>query len=370
VKRHPFHAICPYFAMFPEAFVERQVRAYTAYGEATFDPFCGRGTTVFQSLLMGRPSAGTDVNPVAACIAGAKSDPPSLEQLLVRIDELEVAYDSAPFANPEEVSEFFQYCFAPRTLPQVLFLREILNWRTDRTDRFLAAVSLGALHGESHRSKLYFSNRMPRTISTKPEYSVRWWKERASNAPERNVFSILRQLARFRFQLQPAELIGTVAQMDARRAAEAVPEFRGRVKLVVTSPPYLDTTDYSEDQWLRLWFLGGADKPIRNQGADDRLVDPVRYWTFLQEAWGGVRELLAPDAIMVVRIGGKGLSREDLLLGLERTLQAALSGHNVRALDEGVTTAIKPRETTVFRPNRTSNSRVEHDFTFSLQHAA
>ena len=37
--RHPLHSICPYFAMFPEYFVERHVLAHTKPGEVVFDPF-------------------------------------------------------------------------------------------------------------------------------------------------------------------------------------------------------------------------------------------------------------------------------------------------------------------------------------------
>lgn len=74
--RHRFHAICPYFAMFPEAFVKGHLAASPHRG-VVFDPFCGRGTTVFQAFLKGREAAGCDVNPVAACVSGAKCDPPN-----------------------------------------------------------------------------------------------------------------------------------------------------------------------------------------------------------------------------------------------------------------------------------------------------
>lgn len=366
--RHPFHAICPYFAMFPESFVERQVRAHTVAGEITFDPFCGRGTTVFQSLLMGRPSAGTDVNPVAACIAGAKADPPSLSQILERVDELQETLPSAREAS--QLPLFFDACFHPETLQHLLFLRESLDWRRCRTDRFIAAMALGALHGESHRSELYFSNRMPRTISTKPDYSIRWWRDRGYVAPRRDAFGILRRLARFRYRQEPAELRGTVAQSDARDCGVAFSDLTNKVRLVVTSPPYLNTTDYYEDQWLRLWFLGGETRPVLRQGKDDRLIRAQDYWQFLTEAWTGLMPLLADDAIVVIRIGGKGLSRSDLLSGLQTTLETAAEGVSVAALDDGVTTSIKPRETTVFRPNRRSAERVEHDFTFSLTRKA
>ena len=36
----------------------------------------------------------------------------------------------------------------------------------------------------------------------------------------------------------------------------------GSVKLVVTSPPFLDTVDYVSDNWLRCWFLGIDPKAL------------------------------------------------------------------------------------------------------------
>src|SRR5258705_2335387 len=38
---------------------------------------------------------------------------------------------------------------------------------------------------------------------------------------------------------------------------------------VITSPPYLDVTNFEEDQWLRLWFLGGPPYPTRHRLASD-----------------------------------------------------------------------------------------------------
>ena len=42
------------------------------------------------------------------------------------------------------------------------------------------------------------------------------------------------------------------------RAGETFPKLKGRVTDFITSPPYLDTTNYREDQWLRLWFLAAS----------------------------------------------------------------------------------------------------------------
>ena len=114
--RHPLHSICPYFAMFPEDFVARQIYAYTKRGDTVFDPFSGRGTTVFESLLNGRPAAGVDVNPVAACISGAKADTPTLAAVNRRLQILEDLQRDAPrFKTPS--GDFFRACFHPRTPP-------------------------------------------------------------------------------------------------------------------------------------------------------------------------------------------------------------------------------------------------------------
>ena len=48
--------------------------------------------------------------------------------------------------------EFFELCFERNTLKQILYLRSVLDWRRRKDDRFIAALCLGALHGESHRS--------------------------------------------------------------------------------------------------------------------------------------------------------------------------------------------------------------------------
>ena len=362
--RHPLHSLCPYFAMFPEDFVAKQIFAYTQRGDSIFDPFCGRGTTVFEALLNGRPAAGVDINPVAACVAGAKANAPQLSSVLARLAELEEMQQRTK-AYKKPPGDFFQACFHEKTLQQLLFLRATLNWKTHRVERFIAAVVLGCLHGESHKSANCLSNRMPRTISTKPDYSVRWWAEKGMVAPERDAFAVLRSLCIYRLSSPPAPLRGAVRLRDARKATIAFPKLREAVALIVTSPPYLDTTDYAEDQWLRLWFLGGPERPLLNKNKDDRHTSIDNYWRFLGEAWRGCAGLVRSGTTIVIRIGGTRLDKSELMAGLTNALQCGLPDFRIRALNSGVTTAIKNRQTNVFRPG-TSNVRVEHDFTFRL----
>ena len=350
--------------MFPEAFVEKHLAA-SRYDGVVFDPFCGRGTSVFQALLEGREAAGCDLHPVAVCITSAKCDPPTLEEVLARLNELEVTQSDVPqLCLEEEMAEFFSACFHKDTYEQVCFLRATLDWRSNRTDRFIAALCLGALHGESHRSPNYFSNRMPRTISTKPAYSVRWWEKHGYIAPCRDVFAILRHMTEYRFRTLPPGSRGKIVESDARKAGAVFPHLTGRVTDIITSPPYLDTTNYREDQWLRLWFLGEAPKSGHSRG-DGRHYNKSGYWRFLRESWEGVAPLLAPQARLVVRIGGRRLSKQAIFSGLLESLEEA-TGRSVHPADDGVTTPVKRTQANSFRGAKASPT-VEHDFCFLVQ---
>lgn len=309
--RNRFHSICPYFAMFPESFVRKNL-VWAPRGSVVLDPYSGRGTTVFESLLAGRVAIGGDRNPVAFCLSAAKADPPPLRRVLSRLDELREEFDAAmPEERKPERSEFFRLCFATQVREQTAFLRRRLNWRKSKTDRMIAALALGALHGESHRSELYFSNRMPRTISTKPAYSVRWWKARKLSPPTRDAFAVIKRVAEFRYVSPTPERPGQVVHSDVRRLGSRLAAYEGKAGLIITSPPYLDVTNYHEDQWLRLWFLGGPAKPENtSEASDDRHRSIEAYRNFLTEGWRGISNLLAPRATFVVRIGLKGATKD------------------------------------------------------------
>jgi hypothetical protein len=350
--------------MFPEEFVQNHLLAYSRPGELILDPFAGRGTTLFESILNNRRAIGTDINPVAACISGAKVNAPILGQVLERIESLE-RQSKRQTRRRRSPSAFFDACYHQETLQEILFLREKLKWRKNKVDRFVAALVLGALHGESHRSQLCLSNRMPRTISTKPTYSIRWWAQHGYVAPLRRTFDVLRDVTRMRYKLPPPTIRGQMKLADARRCGRAYKKYHGQVSLVVTSPPYIDVTDYAEDQWLRLWFLGGAPEPKSRLNRDDRYSNEEDYWHFLTEVWAGCAPLLAKSSRIVIRIGGK-TSAEELFEGVSDSLREGLQDCGLRIRERYRHSSVnQKRQTNAFRPG-TSDDRTEHDFIFSV----
>lgn len=347
--RHRFHALCPYFAMFPETFVEKWVELLTCEGDYILDPFCGRGTTPFQSLLMGRNAVAVDINPVSYCITHAKTNAPSLAAVRRRLTILERDFKPRLWEyERRNLPLFFEYAYSPKTLKQILYLRSRLSWQVSDVDCFLAALTLGSLHGGISAPARYLSNQMPRTISTKPAYSIKFWKERRLYPPDRDTFDVLRRQLAYRYESAPPVNRASVWLMDMRELPRLRQIPPPRIACVITSPPYFNVTSFEEDQWLRLWFLGEPPHPTyRKISKDDRHETATGYWRLIADMWRTLGLILSPKADVVVRLGGKGYTPDRLTDAL--TACSAVTSRRVRLVRHEVST-VKNKQTSAFRP--------------------
>ena len=352
-SNHKLHALCPYFAMFPPRFAREMIVRHSQPGEVVLDPFCGRGTTLLETVLLGRQGLALDINPVAACITKAKANTPTLSSILSSLDELETEFNcQGPDSFRQEKAElpqFFGRAFFRSTLNQILFLRRFLDWRRNDIECFIVALALGSLHGEMDRSKSYFSNQMPRTISTKPGYSLHYWRTRNLWPKKRCVFTILRQRAELRLKALKPPQRGVVVQRDVRYASKVFSSYKHMVDAIITSPPYLNVTSFEEDQWLRLWFLGGDPRVTYGKvSRDDRYTDGEKYWSFLSEAWKGVGSLVHAGSRIVCRLGGTGVTPDVIAGNMYKTVISAWP--TATLVGKPVESRPKKRQTDNFRP--------------------
>jgi hypothetical protein len=260
--RNALNAICPYFTMFPLEYPLRVLRLHRKNKPIIMDPFCGRGTTLFAARQLGLVARGIDSSPVAVAIARAK---------LCRVDvvaTLQLAQAYIDLNQPREVptSDFFRHAFTPSVLRQICSIRAGLlgvKYDTDATV-LLRAAMLGCLHGPMSKNpdkQCYFSNQMPRTFASKPDYSIRYWKNKGLTPPKTNVIAVLhRKLSRIMDSDLPNNFSLADARLGDSRFANSLPTTKRDFSVVVTSPPYYGMRTYVEDQWLRNWFLGGPDR--------------------------------------------------------------------------------------------------------------
>jgi hypothetical protein len=347
--RHRFHSLCPYFAMFPEQFAEKWIERLTLPDEYVLDPFSGRGTTALSAVLLGRQAISSDINDVAYCLTRAKTNPPQYKTVRSRLKQLGDEYRGTGLNRcAGDLPPFFNWAFSKQTLCQLVFLRGRLCWNTSKVDAMIAALVLGSLHGESRTSDAYLSNQMPRTISTKPDYSVRFWRSRNWHPPNRDVFDLVWSRIDYRYVSPLPTARSLVFHSDMRKLPYLIDTRKLPVRCVITSPPYLDVTNFEEDQWLRLWFLGGPPYPTRTRlGGDDRHTQEGKYWAFISDMWRSLGAVLEKNAHVVLRIGSRRQSPEAIRTCLRHT--SVKCGRKVRLVSSR-TSEIRNRQTRAFSP--------------------
>lgn len=349
--------------MFPPSFAGDAITEHSQVGDVVLDPFSGRGTAPFEALLGGRRAIGADINPVAYCLTGAKMDVPQLGRIMSRLDQLEFSIRrSRTKYTLASLPTFFHYAFRKETLRQLLLLRRNLRWRDSKIDRFITAVVLGILHGESANRPHYLSASMPHSIATKPNYQLKYWRKHRITPPERNVIETLRNRVIFRLMHGTANAKGRTYCCDVRQLAGRV-RMPTKVALVITSPPYLDVTSFEEDQWLRLWFLGGEPRPRYGVlSPDDRHRSERQYFKFLVAAWRGIAPLLSNRAKLICRIGSRRMTDEDLAIAFETTLKEVWP--RARQIARSISN-LRNRQAASLQPGSVG-CRTELDFVYQL----
>ncbi len=242
-------------AELPDYFITR----YTSVGETVYDPFMGRGTTPIQAAIRGRVPVGMDINPISAIFTAPRLDVPELSEIEDRLDQLNLECTGG---TSEDLTMFYH----PATLDEILGLREYLRRRKvsgeeDNLDSFIRMIATNRLTGHS---KGFFSvytlppnqaaspasqTKINKRLGQKPEYrNVKDTIKRKSRSLLRNVSEDLR--ARINSMGKKSKILTS----DSRDSSKYMDE--RTVDLTVTSPPFLDTVQYTADNWLRAWFNG------------------------------------------------------------------------------------------------------------------
>lgn len=326
--------IGPYYAMFPSGFADAVVNRYTDPGEVVLDPFAGRGTAVYSAVVQGREAYGVEVSPVGQVYANAKLWPAGREAVERRLDDLcEGAMDRR--SEVSDLPEFYRRCFHRRTMEFLLAARSLLKWQTDRVDQVLMALILVSLHGRRGES---LSNQMRQTTAMSPDYCVRWWRERDLPAPEVDARCFFRARIRWRYARGEPEVSGGSVWLGDSRTVLREDEARrrgleGRVKLLLTSPPYHNVTNYYLDQWLRLWLLGGPWLPKASEGRryGGKFAGRQRFAELIGEVFGKCTRLLRRDGVVYVRTGAGESTRAIT----KEVLRASFPGRRLRERGTG-----------------------------------
>lgn len=322
---HRLHSLCSYMAMFPPAIPHVFIRWLTRPGDVVYDPFSGRGTTALEACLLGRVGYGTDMNPLALLLTGAKVSPPSRSRLEARLDELE---SSRATCDPRGEPSDIRALFAPSTLGELLWLRSELN-PNDDVDRFLLASLAGILHlnADSAGYPRGLTVSMPNTFAMAPRYVRKFIKKNGLKAPKVSPLAMVRARA--------MQMLGDGFSHQGRAWAHDAttqpsgPVQKKRAKLLLTSPPYLHVMKYGKINWIRLWLLG--EEPAKVDHALFSSSSLPKYLGFMSKVIAHSAQAITDDGYICLVIGD--VRKRDAQVNLaEAVAESCLAGTGLRTL--------------------------------------
>ncbi len=241
---HGYHR---YPAKFIPQIVSRLAGKYTKEGDLIVDPFGGCGTTLVESKVMGRPSVGVDINPVAVLITKAKItpiDPQKIEKVFIALKaKLDTYSKDTKVKTPEH--ERIDYWFKPEEKRKLAFIFAEISKLKDQDIRDLFYCGFSNIL-KNCSIWLQKSNKPTRDQNKKPSDPIPTFYKQ--------IKMMMRGNARF-YELSKEknhlEISSQVYCTDAR----TIPVKDNSVSLIVTSPPYVTSYEYADlHQLTALWL--------------------------------------------------------------------------------------------------------------------
>lgn len=225
-------------------------------GGLVLDPFCGTGTSLVASRLMGRNALGIEVNPFLAFASRVKSRVYDLSLLRIEANTLlEAARDT--FNRMESDGEVqwtlsgdlpqmprLDRWIARRVVWKVLALKRCIEECVSESVRDVPMLALAAILRGASNMKL-----TPHAFGS---------REVKQDSPVLSMFEARLQKMLVDLEwLQEEEELGEARVFEGDiRNGESLCHLDVQADLAVTSPPYLNNLDYTMQTRLELFFLG------------------------------------------------------------------------------------------------------------------
>lgn len=342
-QSEPLHRWYPFLEGYSPRFVEQIVAQYQPEAARVLDPFSGTGTTPLAIARLGREACYCELNPLMQFLTDMKLTASAMQEVeakqmsvALRVQAQLLNQELASIGRDTELELTYARTFGDsvffdeKTYDQVLRMRCLID-RLACTDslsaRFLTVAVLASLLPSSLLIRRG-------DIRYKTENELK--RPRAEFVP--TVQSQLAMMAADLEQLTPI-LRRPMLVCENARSLERLPALD--IDTVITSPPYLNGTNYFRNAKIELWFLrclhspkdlanfrykaitagindvtvaklnGGGDEIIadlivklQKSAYDQRIPRMVAsYFADMKAVFSGIKKHLRDNAILAIDIG-------------------------------------------------------------------
>jgi DNA modification methylase len=255
-KRLPVHGWYPYVEGFSAPYI-REVFSRFGTPASVYDPFGGSGTTQLAASVAGVPSWYCEVNPFMAFIAetkvqatrAARADLPRSERLLgeftsrldAELGEWASKVDLAAYHHAFPGRDFFEEQHIRELLGALALAEQVADGDPDIGALLRLACAANAVHCSNMTRRADLRRRRP------DEYKTRVV----------DVGDMLRAtVARMTDDLRQHPELTVPTNFIAADCRKVTDVHDGQFELAITSPPYLNGTNYFRNTKIELWLLG------------------------------------------------------------------------------------------------------------------
>ncbi|EGP4766634.1 DNA methylase [Enterococcus faecium] len=251
--RYSAHGIHEYKGKFNPQIVHALLNILGANEESLIlDPFCGSGTTLLESSLMGYKSIGFDINPLAVFIANAKQESLDVDPEILLATWNDIASETTRYSlneieslvNDQERTDYLLKWFPEKTFIEIENLRiSLLNKEAKIRDIILVLIS---------NNLRDYSNQEPGDLRI---------RKRRSDFPiielvakiDKDINSFCQKMSKARRVSKNFRGIGKaiLGNNSSNNFSDSI-----KVDIAITSPPYATALPYIDTQRLSLVWLG------------------------------------------------------------------------------------------------------------------
>lgn len=269
-KEIPFQRWYPYIEGYSPNFVKSLIDKYCSDATLIYEPFAGTGTTMFSADLMGVDTIYSEVNPLLRYLIDTKMGVMKLDvcerkKISEKMMELSssILEDASHCDKSKELEDSYSKVFGnsiyfpEEQLAIILKLRTYIDSIRNNGDILLSKLldiavfsclipvsylkKQGDLRFKTEKEKLRDCHTMQELLASK-------------------IISISEDVSNIDYRLEHNHLLATP---NAKQIS--LVELNKKVSAVITSPPYLNGTNYFRNTKLELWFLSylKSEKDLR-----------------------------------------------------------------------------------------------------------
>lgn len=257
-KRLGMHSFHRYYGKLIPAIPRAFIRKYTREGDLIFDPFSGSGTTAIEAKYADRNFLGIEINPLSVFICKVKTENYDINFLdsyfnliieIFNLDDSDVNENEKPFCVNRDhwFKNFVQIDLIKLNKAINKASKQLLLNTDNKYKNFFEGVVSAIVKQVSNAD----------TMHVFPGISKRMKRLEAENKIHINVMETFKRAVKKRIsyvkEFDNHTILPTFINGDASKVD--LSNYKDKVDLIVTNPPYISSVRYAETLKLELYWM-------------------------------------------------------------------------------------------------------------------